>query len=195
MRELGLEQEYWLDYGCLLGAVRHQRLILWDHDLDIAVTSKAYNRLFELYRAGYKLADGFQWYYNEESQYLQIRMGDVWIDIVQYAHDLKRSVFQPVLHEYYISDPDNREEYCPPIPDKAVMPLRSAPLWDRTYPIPNDPDTYLRVVYGDYWNVRWIPFLITLLYHPIETLRFYSHFLQQKRLWKQGKHFLQLQGK
>jgi phosphorylcholine metabolism protein LicD len=161
---------YWLDYGVLLGCVRHRQLILWEYDLDFGMTSESFAR-FRAIMADETLPAGYSYVYKADEGYSAILYNGLSADFIEYAHEPEHRRYKPRLIPYY-DDAVNWAEYCPPMPEEAIMPLARGQMWDREYPIPRDPDTCLRIVYGDYLKVDRIPMLFSYLYHPRQASAF-----------------------
>ena len=72
--------EYWIDYGSLIGAIRHKGFIPWDDDIDLCIMKDNYLKLPELFVQ--ELANkGFSYFYDfEGSELLRLNYKSFFID-------------------------------------------------------------------------------------------------------------------
>ncbi len=180
--------EYWMDYGNIIGAVRHERLIPWDHDLDAGLTVENYQKLLAAMERD-PLPAPLEAYSAPDSGYTMIWCDNmVWCDMVPYRYDAERGAWISACIGAQCHDPTDRENYCVPIAKDWLYPLKTAKLGDRSYPVPNDCDSYLKTQYGNYWSFLFIPVFWSWLYHPIEITKFVWHYLTVQRKQQQAKY-------
>lgn len=138
--------KWWVDAGCCLGIVREKDFLKWDYDIDIGIASEfaslkdSFINRFESF--GAKLVKeryyrnklvtiGFKrlgvkldlWFYHEED-------GFIWHAVY------KHGIFYPVV-----------------LDARFFTKLKEVKFKGRTCYLPNPPEEYLKVKYGEDWRV------------------------------------------
>ncbi len=164
---------HWLDGGSLLGAVREGgKLLAWEDDVDISVLLFSHTTWESLVagisergaRDGY-FVDVFKgmgcitvsydppssWPFRWERNRMR---GEIRLDLVAYRHALSdgRSVLERRLPKGAMPA---TESGCYGVPQEIVLPTSTIDFLGAAIACPNNPDAYLRVLYGEFEQVEY----------------------------------------
>ena len=76
---------YWLDFGTLLGAVRHKGFIPWDDDIDVGMLREDYEKIIDIFNRDTRNKDLYAEYYQDSNR--------PYIVIIKIKHKTCRPLF------------------------------------------------------------------------------------------------------
>ena len=135
--------KYWLDFGTLLGAVRHHGFIPWDDDMDVAMPRQDYRKIRdvvtkELGSIGFEIGNT-KWF---GFGYKHYKTG-IWVDVFPLDEIDNGNTL------YYSKECIFRHKH----PKKDVFPLGSVEFEGFTLSSPYKTDAYLKTKYGNYMGL------------------------------------------
>ena len=155
--------DYWVDFGVLLGAVRHRRLVPWDHDLDIGMCAEPFAALVA--ECEQLKSSGPLRFRRACPHVYRFLLGKVWVDIFEY--EMRGGKLCPALS---IEDREGDPCYADH-PVEEILPLIELPIGGRLVSGPSNPQACLRRYYGDYTRFPPIPLFFLFLHHPFAAPR------------------------
>lgn len=134
-----LEVDYWLAYGTLLGYHRESDLILGDHDIDVALLARDYQKVKDFQHrlpAGFHLVDTSAQHGGPK---LYLRHGLFAADL--YFYEERDQHLRLYLRSHLIADRT-------PVPKDLILPTRPARFLGQATRVPNQVEELLKWTYG-----------------------------------------------
>ncbi len=144
---------YWLDFGTLLGAVRHKGFIPWDTDVDVSVMEEDIIKIEKLCKSN--LSDKYEFINYWKGFVYRIKekkkKNGIFLDIypyIVYGKDIN-GIKKIILKK---GTPIPAKNYKPdkPLPINIIFPLSEIIFEKIKFKTPHNTDIYLKLRYGNY---------------------------------------------
>lgn len=111
-KQAGLK--YWLDFGTLLGAIRHKGFIPWDDDIDVGMLRHDYNQIIEVFKSYSRNSNIFADYYRDKTNPAQY--------FIKIQHKKCKHIFVDIFpYDNYGKNLSEEEQLTQTIYIKSVM--------------------------------------------------------------------------
>ncbi len=158
--------KYWIDFGTLLGAVRHKGFIPWDDDIDICMMREDYEKFEKIFDASKKNEDLFLNTPSDENKFSHIlkvhhkKVPTIFVDIFPCDYYLKElntdekiSLHNKILHlkkHLYKKSPKNEEEKAQYT--KELLSVRDKYIYENKKPdLSKNPAIFWGIDYNHLW--------------------------------------------
>lgn len=167
-----LEIDYWLDYGTLLGAIRHQGFIPWDVEADVGMLRSDFEVFAQQGAKELPMDIFFQTretdeHYLPSSYYIEAKLRDRYSNYPDFSNANPSCKWHNGIQiDIFVYDFDNILNHCLTNAFERILTDRKAyfkreeleyietrPFDKYEFPVPIGFDAYLKRNYADYWQL------------------------------------------